>query len=199
LTARFAKVRFAPVWAVRADGAGLDGWELHHPIEHQIALYENLRAHGDALGLTNFGMRTYETLRLERSRVRWGSDFSETTPPDECGLSYLTDSAGPRVPARDSRLSKQGNDPDRRLATLTAELSNPDDWLWGGEPVLADGVQIGTVTSAAFGHGIGRHIALAYLPPSAGRRGENLEIEVLGRRYAATVSDGIAQREPSIA
>jgi len=51
--------------------------------------------------------------------------------------------------------------------------------------VLVDGRPAGYVTSAAFGHTIGRPIALAWLPAAA-VPGTAVEIEYFGRRIAAT-------------
>jgi dimethylglycine oxidase len=53
--------------------------------------------------------------------------------------------------------------------------------------VFVDGRPAGYVTSAAFGHTIGRPIAYAWLPASA-TPGTSVEIDYFGRRIAATVA-----------
>ena len=54
--------------------------------------------------------------------------------------------------------------------------------------VLVDGEPVGYVTSAAFGHTVGRPIAYAWLPAAAAAVGSGVEIEYFGRRVAATVA-----------
>jgi glycine cleavage system aminomethyltransferase T len=58
----------------------------------------------------------------------------------------------------------------------------------GHEPVFLDGNPAGYVTSAAFGHTIGKPIAYAWLPGSAAA-GTSVEIEYFGRRIPATVAN----------
>ena len=57
--------------------------------------------------------------------------------------------------------------------------------MLGKEPVYFQSKPAGYVTSAAFGHTIGKPIAYAWLPADA-VEGEKVEIEYFGRRIAAT-------------
>ena len=57
----------------------------------------------------------------------------------------------------------------------------------GLEPVYVDGQSAGYVTSAAFGHTIGKPIAYAWLPASVGI-GDKVEIQYFDRRVVATVT-----------
>ena len=57
----------------------------------------------------------------------------------------------------------------------------------GKEPVYVDGAAAGYVTSAVFGHTVGRPVAYAWLPPELSE-GDGVEIEYLGERVPATVS-----------
>ena len=57
----------------------------------------------------------------------------------------------------------------------------------GSEPVYVGGEPSGYVTSAAFGHTIGKPIAYAWLPSSLSV-GDAVEIGYFGERIAATVT-----------
>ena len=46
--------------------------------------------------------------------------------------------------------------------------------------MLADGKQIGTVSSIAFGHGVGKLLAFAYVKPEYAASGTALEVVVMG-------------------
>jgi 4-methylaminobutanoate oxidase (formaldehyde-forming) len=66
--------------------------------------------------------------------------------------------------------------------------------LWGNELILRDGAPVGFVTSAAFGHTIGRPVALGLVTNENGAadkawiEGGRYEIDLAGQRYAATTS-----------
>ena len=57
----------------------------------------------------------------------------------------------------------------------------------GGEAVLADGAQIGTVSSIAWGHGVNRLLAFAYVAPEHSAPGTALHVVVMGEARAAEV------------
>ena len=73
----------------------------------------------------------------------------------------------------------------RRLTCLTVD--DGSSVVLGHEPVFLDGRPVGYVTSAAFGHTIGRTVAYAWLPANA-VPGTPVEIEYFGRRIPATVT-----------
>jgi aminomethyltransferase len=54
--------------------------------------------------------------------------------------------------------------------------------------VFAGDSQIGETCSGALSPSMGEGIAMAYLPPSFSAPGTAVEIEVRGRRYAATIT-----------
>jgi len=74
----------------------------------------------------------------------------------------------------------------RRLACLT--LDDPAAIVLGKEPVYADGVAAGYVTSAAYGYTIGRTVAYAWLPAAAAVPGTSVHIEYFGEKVPATVA-----------
>ena len=57
----------------------------------------------------------------------------------------------------------------------------------GGEAVLAGGVQIGAVSSIAWGHRSGKLLAFAYINPEHALAGTSLDVVVMGQPRAATV------------
>jgi glycine cleavage system aminomethyltransferase T len=75
--------------------------------------------------------------------------------------------------------------PTRTLTCLT--MDRPESVVLGKEPVFLDGQAAGYVTSAAFGHTIGKPIAYAWLPAGL-EPGRAVEVEYFGQRLAATVA-----------
>ena len=85
---------------------------------------------------------------------------------------------------RDAIAGLSAENVSRRLSCLTVDDGH--SVVLGHEPVFLDGNPVGYVTSAAFGHTVGKPIAYAWLPGSA-TAGSSVEIEYFGRRIPATV------------
>ena len=73
----------------------------------------------------------------------------------------------------------------RRLSCLTVD--DGTSVVLGHEPVFLEGRPVGYVTSAAFGHTVGRPIAYAWVPASA-TVGTTVEIGYFDTRIPATVA-----------
>lgn len=67
--------------------------------------------------------------------------------------------------------------------TMKAKETDPI----GNEPVLQNGKVIGRLTSASFGHSIGKAIALSYLPADIAKSASRIEIEVLSEMRPAQI------------
>ncbi len=62
------------------------GYEIWVAAHCQLALYEALLAAGADLGLTHFGSRALNSLRLEKSFGNWAREFRPIYSPVEAGL-----------------------------------------------------------------------------------------------------------------
>ncbi|MNL34919.1 4-methylaminobutanoate oxidase (formaldehyde-forming) [compost metagenome] len=85
--------------------------------------------------------------------------------------------------------------PTRRIVQFT--MDDPSPMLWGGELVLRDGKPVGEVRSAAYGHSLGRSVALGLIEHPSGVDRDFLEagrfeVELAGVRFTVT-----AHRSPA--
>ena len=171
------------------DGAGAErcgcrssassGYELHHPLEYQRHIYEQLLEAGEPLGLVDFGYRALDSMRLEKAYRMWGSDLSLRLHAARGGHGALGMLRQGRSSAasRCSHVAENGG-PQRRLACLVVDADGAD--AHGFEPVR-DGDQIvGFVTSGGYGFRVQRSIALSYLPRHYCETGTELTVEILG-------------------
>ncbi len=55
----------------------------------------------------------------------------------------------------------------------------------GDEPIWHEGQVVGWVTSGAYGHSLGRSLALGYIPSSLAAAQDGFEIEIIGERRKA--------------
>ena len=178
-------VGMVPVRALRVSFVGELGYELHHPIEYQRALYDLVIEAGEPHGIVNFGYRTLESLRLEKAYRLWGSDMSSDWSPLQAGMERFVAFEKGDFIGRDALLRQRERGVDRSLACLVIDVDGADTHAY--EPVLAGGETIGYVASGGYGHTVEKSIAFAYLPVAHVATGTELEVEILGERRAARV------------
>src|SRR5262249_999694 len=117
--ARVASVGLAAgVRLLRLNYVGELGWELHHPIEHQNALFDALTEAGHAYGLAVVGARAVGSLRLEKSYRAFWRDLTPEYSALEAGLDRFISLGKPRFAGREALLREQRAGPARRFGVL---------------------------------------------------------------------------------
>ncbi|MBV9799312.1 MAG: GcvT family protein [Solirubrobacterales bacterium] len=182
---REIEVGMAPVRALRMSFAGELGYELHHPIEYQRHIYEQLLGAGRALGLVDFGYRALESMRLEKAYRMWGLDLSPDFTPLEAGMDRWVSWEKPFIGRRRLLAVTENGGPERSLACLVVDADGADAHRF--EPVRDRDRMLGCVTSGGYGFRVQRSIALCYLPRAYCEPGTRVTVEILGRRRAAEV------------
>jgi heterotetrameric sarcosine oxidase gamma subunit len=183
-TSREIDIAYATVRATRLTYVGELGWELYVPVEFAVTVYEALQAAGAYLGLCNAGYYAIDSLRIEKGYRAWGRELTPDYTPFESGLAFAV-KLNKDIPfrGREALVDQKSRGVSRRLGVLT--LENPDTILWGGELIVRNGKPAGHLTSAAYGHTLGRAVALGYVVNDAGPA-DNVFIE--SGRYQVDVA-----------
>jgi len=173
----------ARAWALRISYVGELGWELYVPSEFALNAYDALVAAGEELGLRHAGYHALDSLRLEKGYRSWGHDLSPADTPLEAGLGFAV-AFGKKAEfiGREALLRQREAGVKRRLVSLT--LDDPQRLLFHDEPIYCDGKLVGRITSGAFGHTLGRAVALGYVQVPLGK---HYEIDIAGERVPASV------------
>ena len=180
-------------WTVRAarlSYVGELGWELYMPIEFATSVYDLLFEAGEEFGLRDAGMIAMTGLRLEKAYRAWGHDLTPETTPLEAGLGFAAkiDLETPFI-GQDALKRQRDDGLRKRLVIFT--LDDGEALAIGGEPIVWNGAFVGQVSSAGYGHTMGRTVALG-LVTSGGTSVDDMvaaggfEIEIACERYAAT-------------
>jgi 4-methylaminobutanoate oxidase (formaldehyde-forming) len=179
----------ATVRASRITYVGELGWELYVPVEQAGGVYDALWREGRELGLRDAGYYAMESLRMEKAYRAWGREVTTDDTPWEAGLGFAVrlDKPGPFI-GREALLSRREQPLPKRL--LTFVLEDEAALPWGDEPILRDGRVVGAVTSAAFGHTLGRAVAMGYVRDPGGVDQRYIEsgafaLDIGGDRVAA--------------
>lgn len=167
-----------PVRALRLSYVGELGFELHHPVERSVALYEAVLEAGAGLGLVDFGYRALDSMRLEKAFRLWGVDIDADHTPLEAGLERFVALDRGDFVGRAALLRQAADGGSRTLACLALDAAGP--YPHGGEAIAHGGAVVGYVAAGGYGHCVERAIALAYLPRELVDAGATFEVDILG-------------------
>ncbi|HIM69198.1 MAG TPA: FAD-dependent oxidoreductase [Gammaproteobacteria bacterium] len=173
---------------LRVNFVGELGYELHHPIEMQNYLFDLLFEAGEDLGLRPFGIRAMDALRLEKSYRLVSRELSIEYAALESGLQRFIKFDKPDFIGKAglSRWQEEGF----RWQFVTAEMRGADGVdARGSEPIYRAGELVGRSTSGGYGWRVGKSLVLGMVALECATVGTEMEIEVLGQRYALVVID----------
>jgi glycine cleavage system aminomethyltransferase T/glycine/D-amino acid oxidase-like deaminating enzyme len=190
-TGREIELGYARVRANRLTYVGELGWELIIPVEFTAHVYERILAQGAQFGLRHGGWFTIDNCRMEKAYRRWGHDIDEDSTPIEAGLRFAV-SLKKRADfiGRDAICRQLESGPVKQRLVLF-QIDMPDATapvLHGGEGLYRNGAHVGSLTTGAWGHRIGKSLGIGYVGNPDGVTDEfvqsgNFEVDVAMQRY----------------
>jgi len=193
--AREIEIGYARVRASRITYVGELGWELYVPAEHCLDVYERLMEAGRAFDLRLAGYHAMGACRVEKGYKHWGHDIADEDTPLEAGLGFTLawDKPGGFL-GREALLAQRasGTLPKRLVQVMLQDHSAAAPLLYHEEPILRDGIIVGSIRSGAWGHRIGRSMGMGYVNCADGVTADWLasgdwQVEVACERHAARV------------
>ncbi|RMA43833.1 GcvT family protein [Rhodophyticola porphyridii] len=182
LSMRNIELGMCPVRAIRVAYTGELGWELHHPIEMQNYLWDQLVAAGAGHGMKLVGARAQNWLRQEKSYRAFGTELGRDATPLEAGLDRFVD------------LSKDFHGKEAMTALgirsrcVTLLIDGPGDAdPWGREALYGGETKVGRLTSGGYSVAFGRSIGMGYVRPDLAVTGRKLQVKMLNRLWQAEV------------
>jgi dimethylglycine dehydrogenase len=188
LSFRRMDVGMVPALIGRISFTGELGFEIWVTSEYQRALYQLLQDAGREHGLKLFGGRALNTLRIEKSFGTWAREYRPIYGPYEAGLGRFVDLKKGDFIGRAAALEERDSGGRLRLVNFSVDAADAD--AAGDEPIWHEGRVVGWVTSGAYGHSVGRSLALGYVPASLAAAKDGFEIEIIGERRKARRESG---------
>ena len=186
LTARRLSIKTAGLIAMRVNFVGELGYEFHHPIEMQNAIFDALMEAGAPFGIKPFGIRAMDSLRLEKSYKLVGRELSIEYAALESELQRFVDlDKGPFL-GRDALVAWKGKGFKNKLVMLDVQGVTDAD-ARGSEPVMKKGAMIGRTTSGGYGWRVSKSLALAMVKPEFSNVGDEVDVRILGEMRRAIV------------
>jgi glycine cleavage system T protein (aminomethyltransferase) len=174
-----------PVAMARTGYTGEDGVEAFFPAQHAVRFWNTVLEKGRTLGLKPCGLGARDTLRLEMCYPLNGSDLSPQHNPIEAGLGVFVDLTKPDFIGRSALLNVRENGPREKLVPFRMKHRGPPPRPH--YPVFGNGRRIGEVTSGTLSPSLNWGIGMAYIDASHAKIGNEIEIEIRGQKFPATI------------
>ena len=184
LSYREIELGMCPVRAIRVAYTGELGWELHHPIEMQTYLWDQLMEAGEKHGMKPVGARAQNWLRQEKSYRAFGTELGRDATPLEAGLDRFVD------------LDKAFFGKEKMVETgvramcVTVLIDGPDDAdPWGREALYHGDTRVGRLTSGGYSVHFGKSIGMGYVTPELAEPGTKLKVLIQRKLWDAVVTE----------
>lgn len=171
-------------WISRSGYTGEDGFEVSIPADEAARVADLLCGEPEVRPI---GLGARDSLRLEAGLPLYGHDMTDSFEPVEAGLAFGINKrrkAEGGFPGADRILGVLAQGPARKRVGMILEGRQA---AREGAEVYAGNEKVGIVTSGGFSPTLERPIAMAYVAAGHAADDAPLEIDVRGKRLAATV------------
>src|SRR5438067_612130 len=173
------------VSVARTGYTGEDGIEVFFPANDAVKFWSAVLKQGKTLGIKPCGLGARDTLRLEMCYPLNGSDLSPQRNPIEAGLGFFVDVSKPDFVGRDALLKTKEFSPREKLVSFRMKEKGPPPRPHYA--VFRNGERIGEVTSGTLSPSLNWGIGMAYVSSAHAKIGAEIDIEIRGQKFPATV------------
>jgi aminomethyltransferase len=183
------------VSVARTGYTGEDGIEVFFRVEDGPKFWDAALEKGKTLGIKPCGLGARDTLRLEMCYPLNGSDLSPERNPIEAGLGFFVDLSKPHFVGRDALLKTKQSGPAEKLVPF--RMTNKGPPPRPHYAVFRNGEQIGEVSSGTLSPSLNWGIGMAYVSSAHAKIGAEIDIEIRGQKFSATVEKKPLYRKPA--
>ncbi|WP_420136261.1 glycine cleavage system aminomethyltransferase GcvT [Sphingomonas sp.] len=172
-------------WISRSGYTGEDGFEISLPA-HSVDMFATLLCNQPEVKPIGLGAR--DSLRLEAGLPLYGHDLDTNINPAAADLGFAISKRRRTeggFPGAETILADLRDGAKTKRVGFAVEGRLP---AREGAGIFAGDAQVGTITSGGFAPTVGAPIAMGYVEAAHAAPGTALEIEVRGKRLAATVT-----------
>jgi aminomethyltransferase len=165
----------------RTGYTGEDGFEIFFD-SSGIEIWSKLMEYAEIFGIKPTGLGARDTLRLEAGLMLYGTDMDENTTPLEVPLKW-TISFGKKQEFIGKKALSNSR-PSRKLVgfeVMEKRIARH------GNRVLANGLEVGFVTSGSFSPTLRKSIGFCFVPVDV-LQNQSIQIDIGGKHYEAKVT-----------
>ena len=170
----------------RTGYTGEDGFEIYASEKFARQLWDKLLETGEFEkgGILPCGLAARNTLRLESAMSLYGHELGDDITPFEANLGWITKLQKGDFIGSDALKRKKENGLTRKIVGF--EMTQPGI-ARDGYDVYIDDKRVGYVTSGSPAPFLKKNIGLAFLPIEFANEGQEIKIDVRGKKLAAVV------------
>tara|TARA_B110000908_G_scaffold152097_1_gene187435 strand:- start:265 stop:2766 length:2502 start_codon:yes stop_codon:yes gene_type:complete len=183
LTMRNIELGMCPVRAIRVAYTGELGWELHHPIEMQNYLWDQIVAAGEPHGLMLVGARAQNWLRQEKSYRAFGTELGRDATPVEADLPRFIDLSKDFY----GKAAMEAHGVVSKCVTLLIDGPADAD-PWGREALYHGETRVGRLTSGGYSVAFNKSIGMGYVPADLAVAGTKLKVRMFDQMWDAEIT-----------
>jgi len=173
---------------LRVNFVGELGYEFHHPIEQQVALFDLLMDAGKEFGIRPYGIKAMSSLSIEKSYRLVPRELSIEYSAYESALDRFVHPNKGQFIGRDALVAAREKGLNWNFVTMEVHgITDAHSDARGSEPVYANGKLVGRATNGGFGFRCNKSLALAMVKPEHAALGTELEIKILGSTFKTRV------------
>jgi dimethylglycine dehydrogenase len=174
--------------ALRVNFVGELGFEFHHPIEQQIALFDLLMEAGKEFGIKPYGIKAMSSLSIEKSYRLVPRELSIEYSAFESGLDRFVHPNKGQFLGRDALVAGREKGLNWNFVTMEVHgVTDADSDTRGSEPIYSKGKLVGRATNGGFGWRVNKSLALGMVKPEFATLGYELDIKILDKIFTASV------------
>ena len=188
LSAQKIKIAKHELLALRMSYAGELGWELHIPTDSLIDVYKALWNAGLEYNIANYGSFAMNSMRMEKA-FKGASELTNEVTLPEADVMKFVNLEKKFLGSNETQISNESK-MNGKLPWICAYLEileNGKEDGHGGEAIIHNGKVVGTTSSIAFGHSVGKLLAFAYIKQSVATPGTELNVMIAGENRSAHV------------
>lgn len=160
-----ATVAEVPTVLSRTGYSGELGYELYYSRDYAEHMWDALMRAGAEHGVAPCGLGALRTVRMEKKYPLYGLDLSENNTPLEGNLGWTVRLNKGDFIGRDALARQREGGVSRLLVGV--DLGDTRFLPAIGDAISADGEVVGKVTSADYGHYLGKSLAMGYVAREA--------------------------------
>ena len=174
--------------ALRVNFVGELGFEFHHPIEQQVALFDLLMEAGREFGIRPYGIKAMSSLSIEKSYRLVPRELSIEYSAYKSGLDRFVHPNKGQFLGRDALVAGREKGLNWNFVTMEVHgVSDADSDTRGSEPIYSKGKLVGRATNGGFGWRVNKSLALGMVRPEFATLDTELEIKILDKTFKASV------------
>ncbi|MEP1572613.1 GcvT family protein [Roseibium album] len=185
LSVRECFIGYSPATVMAVSFSGELAYEIHVPNSSLYAAYLAVRKAGEPFGLSLFGARAVEAMRMEKGFFHWKADLLTEFDPYETGLDRFVKMSKSDFVGKAALQDLINRGPVRKMVTLKLDTAHAP--AHGGASLMLDNTVVGTVTSGDWGHRVGLNLAYAFVEPELSTPGTTMQLDLCGDPIEATV------------